>query len=131
MATHSEKILQYLLEMCQKCLEFHFWTKKKVKGQDSDLKISSPVGQIDRKKRNEKIKLLLEWFANSFRKNPPICAGNVRKLPQMLLFEPREKSHGDLKMCPPLGQIDHKNVKKKWMNYSHIDLASHSEKKLQ
>ena len=69
-----------------------FFTKKQVKEKDTDLKISSPVGQIERKKRKKKIKLLLEWFANSFRKNPPIYAGNVRKLPQMLLFEPREKS---------------------------------------
>ena len=47
---------------------FTFWTKKKVKEKDSDLKISSPVVQIDRKNRKKKIKLLLKWFANLFRK---------------------------------------------------------------
>ena len=66
--------------------------KKKVKEKDSDLKITSPVGQIDRKNRKKKINLLLKGFASSFRKNPPIFAGNVPKLPKMSLFEPRKKS---------------------------------------
>ena len=66
--------------------------RKKSKKKDSDLKISSPVDQIDRQNRKKKIKLLLKWFANSFRKNTPICAGNVPELPKMSLSEPREKS---------------------------------------
>ena len=37
-------------------------------------------------------KLLLKCFVNSFRKNPPISARNVPKLPEMSLFEPRKKS---------------------------------------
>ena len=45
-----------------------FWTKKKVKKKDSDLKIRSPVGQIDRKHRKKETKLLPNWFAKSFRK---------------------------------------------------------------
>ena len=77
-----------------------FFTKKQVKEKDRDLKVSSPVGQIDCKHRKKKIKLLLKRLANSFRKNPPICAGNVPKLPKMSLFEPREKSHR--KMCTPV-----------------------------
>ena len=104
--------------ICWKCAKtawnVTFWTKKKVKEKDSYLKVSSPVGQIDRKNRKKKIKLLLKWFANSFRKNPPICAGNVPKLPKMSLFERREKSQkkdGDLKICPPAAQTDQENVK--------------------
>ena len=73
------------------CLKCHFLNQQKSQRKDSDLKTSSPVRQIDRKKRKKKIKLLLKWFANSFRKNPPICAVNVPKLPKMSLFEPREK----------------------------------------
>ena len=50
--------------ICQKCAKtawnVTFWTKKKVKEKDSDLKTSSPVGQIDRKNRKKKIKLLLK-----------------------------------------------------------------------
>ena len=57
--------------------------------KDGDLTISL---QIDRKNRKRKNRLLLKSFANSFRKNPPICAGNVPKLPKMSLFEPREES---------------------------------------
>ena len=38
--------------ICQKCVKTAwngtFWTKKKVKEKDGDLKISSPVGEIDR-----------------------------------------------------------------------------------
>ena len=39
-----------------------------------------------------KSKLLVKCFVNSFRKNPPISARNVPKLPAMSLFEPRKKS---------------------------------------
>ena len=79
--------------MCQNCLKCHLLIcKKKVKEKDSDLKISSLVGQIDCKNRKKKVKLLSKLLANSFRKNPPICAGNVPKLPKRSLFEPREKS---------------------------------------
>ena len=106
--------------ICYKCgktaWNVTFWTKKNVKEKDSDLKIRSPVGQIDRKNRKKKIKLLLPWFAKSFTKNSPTCAGNVPILSKMSLFEPRKKSQkvdGDLKNCPPIGQIDHKNKKKK------------------
>ena len=68
-----------------------FWTKKKGKEKDNDLKISAPVGQTNQKNRKKKIKLLLKWFDQSFRINAPICGGNVPKLPKMSLFEPREK----------------------------------------
>ena len=34
-----------------------------------------------------------KMFLNSFRKNPPISAGNVPKMPEMSLFEPRKKSN--------------------------------------
>ena len=84
-----------LSNMCWKraksAWNFTFWTKEKVKEKDSDLKTSSPVVQIDRKIGKKKIKLILKWFDNSFKKNAPISAGNVQKLPKMSLFEPREK----------------------------------------
>ena len=59
---------------------------------DSEYKNSSLVGQIDCKIMQEKGKLLVKCFVNLFRKNPPISVRNVPKLPQMSLFEPREKS---------------------------------------
>ena len=59
---------------------------------DRDLKISSPVGQTEQKNRMKKIKLLVKFFVNSFRKNPPISARNVPKLPEMSLFKPRKRS---------------------------------------
>ena len=37
-------------------------------------------------------KLLLKCFVNSFRKNPPISARNVPKLPEMSLMQRRKKS---------------------------------------
>ena len=40
----------------------------------------------------EKNKLLVKCFVTSFRKDPPIPARNVPKLPQMSLFKPRKKS---------------------------------------
>ena len=40
----------------------------------------------------EKSKLVLKCFVNSFRKNAPISARNVPKMPEMSLFEPRKKS---------------------------------------
>ena len=48
--------------MCQNCLNATFWTKEKVKEKDSDKKISSTVGQIDRKNEKKKIKLILKMF---------------------------------------------------------------------
>ena len=92
LSTHSEKVLHYLLEMVQNCLKCHFLNQKKVKEKDTNLKNSSPVGRIDRKKSKKKMKLLLKWFSASFKKNPPICAENVPKVPKMSLIEPREKS---------------------------------------
>ena len=91
-ATDLEKKLQYVLKMCQNGQESCFWTKKKVKQNDRKYKNSSLVGQIDWKTTKEKGKLLLNCFVNSFRKNPPISARNVPKLPEMSLFETRKKS---------------------------------------
>ena len=84
-----------------------------MKLKDSEYKNSSLVSQIDRKNTKVKSKLLLKCFVKSFTKIPPISARNVPKLPEMSLFEPRGKvtqKDGDLKICPPVGQIDHKNV---------------------
>ena len=72
--------------------------QKKVKQKESEYKNSSLVGQIDCKNTKEKSKLLINCFVNSFRKNPPISARNVPKLPEMLLFEPRKKSRKRLAM---------------------------------
>ena len=44
------------------------------------------------KNTKEKNKLLVKCFVNSFRKNPPISAGNVPKLTETSLLEPRKKS---------------------------------------
>ena len=55
-------------------------------------KDSSLVGQIDRRNKREKSKLLVKCFVNSFTKIPPISARNVPKLPEMSFFEPRKKS---------------------------------------
>ena len=50
--------------ICWKCAttawNVSFWTKKKVKEKDRDLKIGIPIGQVERKKRKKKIKLLLK-----------------------------------------------------------------------
>ena len=64
-----------------------------MKLKDSEYKNSSLVGQIDCKIMKEKSKLLVKCLVNSFRKNPPIPARNVPKLPEMSLFEPRKKSN--------------------------------------
>ena len=63
-----------------------FELKKKVKLKDSEYKNSSLVGQIDRKNTEEKSKLLVKCFVNSFRKNRQITARNVPKLTAMSLF---------------------------------------------
>ena len=63
-----------------------------MKQKDSKYKNSPLVGQIDCKNTQEKSKLMVKCFVNSFRKNPPISARNVPKLPEMSLLEPREKS---------------------------------------
>ena len=65
---------------------------KKVKQKDSEYKNSSLVGPIDCKSTNEMSKLLVKCFIISFRRNRPISARNVPKLPEMSLFEPRKKS---------------------------------------
>ena len=59
---------------------------------NSEYKISSLVGQIDCQKKKEKSELLAKCFVNSFRRNPPISARNVPKLPEVSLFGPRKKS---------------------------------------
>ena len=59
---------------------------------DSEFQYSSVVGQIDSKNTEEKSKVLVKCFVNSFTKIPPIPARNVPKLPEMSLFEPRKKS---------------------------------------
>ena len=63
-----------------------------MKQKDSEYKNSSPVGEIDSINTKEKSKLLVKCFVNSFRKNPPISARNVPKMPRMSLFEQRKKS---------------------------------------
>ena len=60
--------------------------------KDSEYKGSFLVGQMDRKNKKEKSRLLVKCFVNSFTKIPPISARNVPKLPEMSLFEPRKKS---------------------------------------
>ena len=63
-----------------------------MKQKDSEYKDSFLVGQIDRKNTKEKSILLLKCFVNSFRRNPPISARNVPKMPEIPLFEPRKIS---------------------------------------
>ena len=63
-----------------------------MKLKDSKYKKCSVVGQMDRKNTKEKSKLLVKRFLTSCRKNPPISARIVPKLPEMSLFEPRKKS---------------------------------------
>ena len=87
MATDSEKKVKYVLKMCKNGQKCYFVNKKKVKQKDSEYKNSSPVGQMDCKNTKEKSKLLVK-----FRKNPPLSARNVPKLPKMSLYEQREKS---------------------------------------
>ena len=81
-----------------------------MKLENREYKNSSPIGQINRKNTKQKSKICVKCFFNSFTEIPPISARNVPKLPQMSLAEPRKKD-GDLKNLPPVGQIDHKNVK--------------------
>ena len=82
--------------MCQKCAKVcqsvTFGTKKKVKQKDGEYKNSPLVGRIDCKNAKEKSKLLVICFVNLFRKNPPISAWNVPKLPEMSRFEPGKKT---------------------------------------
>ena len=92
MATGSEEKLQYVLKMCQKAKSVSFGTEKKVNLKDSEYRNSSLVFQINRTNTKEESKLLVKCFVNSFRKNPPISARNVPKLPEMSLFEPRKQS---------------------------------------
>ena len=92
LATDSEKKVQYVPKMCQNGQNCYFLNRKKVKQRDREYKNSFPVGQIDCKNTKENSKLLVKCFDNPFRKNSPICAGNVPKLPNMSLFKPREKS---------------------------------------
>ena len=61
-----------------------------MKLKDSEYKNSSLVSQIDRKKTKEKSTLLVKCFVNSFTKVPPISARNMRKLPEISLFESRK-----------------------------------------
>ena len=78
--------------MCQNGQKFYFLTNKEVKQKDSEYENSSLVGQIDYKNTKEKSKLLVKCFLNSFRKNPPMSARNLPKLPEMSPFEVRKKS---------------------------------------
>ena len=78
--------------MCQNGQKGYFLNQKKVKQKDSKYKKSSLVGQTDCKNTKEKSELLVKFFVNSFRKDPPISARNVPKLPEMSPFGPRKKS---------------------------------------
>ena len=87
-----------------------------MKEKDSEYKNSSLVGQIDCKNTKKKSKLVVKCFVNSFRKNTPISARNVPKLPEMSLVKPRKKSKkkvSNLKISTPVGRMDRKNRKKK------------------
>ena len=87
-----------------------------MKVKDREYKNSSLVGQIDCRNRKKNSKLLAKCFDNSFRKNHPISARKVPKLPEMSLLEARKKfkeKDSDLKISSPVGQIDRKNRKKK------------------
>ena len=57
LATDSEKKLQHVPKMCQKCAKVcqsvTFGTEQKVKQKDSEYKKSFLVGQIDCKNRKE------------------------------------------------------------------------------
>ena len=88
----QKKKLQYVLKLCLNGPKCYFLNQKKVKQKDSQYKNFTLVVQIDCKKTKEKSKLLQKCFVNSFRKNPPISARNVPKLPGIPLFEPRKKS---------------------------------------
>ena len=91
LVTDSEKVLQYVLKMCQNGRRGYLLNQKKSETKRW-YKNSSLEGQIDRTNTKEKSKLLVKCFVNSFRKNPPISAKNVPKLPEMSLFSPRKKS---------------------------------------
>ena len=79
LATDSDKKTPICAKNVLKCSKrVTFWTKKK-------------VDPIDCKNTKEKSKLLVNCFANSFRKNPSISARNVPKVPGISLFESRKK----------------------------------------
>ena len=92
MATDLEKRLQDVQKVCQNGQKCYFLNQKKLKQKDREHKNSSLIGQIDCKNTKGKRKLLVKCFVNSFRKNPPISARNVPKLPEKSLFEPSKKS---------------------------------------
>ena len=73
LATDSDKKTPICAKNVLKCSKrVTFWTRKKVKQKDSKYESSFLVDQIDCKNTNEKSKLLVKCFGNSFRKNPPI-----------------------------------------------------------
>ena len=87
-----------------------------MKQKDSEYKNPSLVGKIDCKITNEKSKVLVKCFANSFRKNPQISASNVPKVTEMSLFKTKKKvkkKDSNHKKSSPVGQIARKNRKKK------------------
>ena len=91
------------------------------------------MGQIDCKNTKEKSELLVKCFVYSFRKNPPISAKNVPKLPEMSLFEPRKKSKKRIAISKlALQQVKlTAKIRERRLKYSQIDLLIHSEKILQ
>ena len=98
-----------------------------MKLKDSEYKNSSLVCQIDCKNTSQKSKLLVKCFVNSFRKNP------VPKLPEMSLFEPRQKSKKRIVISKlALQQVKwNAKVGRRRLNYSQNDLLTHAEKMLQ
>ena len=85
--------------------------RPKVLVLDSPLIFSTPVGQLERKTRKKKIKLPLKWFANSFRKNMCWkCAKSAWNVTFWTKTKVTQKA-GNINICPPVGQIDHKNGK--------------------
>ena len=84
--------IQYVPTMFQNSQKCYFLNQKKVKQKDSEFKNFSLVGKTACKNAKEKSKLLLKCFFNLFRKDPPLSAINVPKLPEMSMFDPRNKS---------------------------------------
>ena len=96
LATDSEKKLQYVVKICRNGQKCYFLNQKKSEKKDSEYKKSSLVGQIDCKNTKEKSELLVKCFINTFRMKPTISARSVPNLPEMSLFEPRNKSKKEI-----------------------------------
>ena len=92
--------------MCQNCVECHFLNGGK--SQRKDLKISSPVGPIDRKSRKKKIKLLRNYLLTDSENILQYVLGMCQNCLKCHFLNPEEvtEKDGNLKICPPAGQSD-------------------------